>query len=74
MDSTVIDGNHQLEMSLREQDSVKLKYIPFYKLKEDCYGNTFSYLLHHFMNEIHIISADTQYLLNQHPLQETIRI
>ena len=28
----------------------------------------------HFMNEMHIISSDTQYLLNQYPLQETIRI
>jgi len=71
---TVIDGNHQLEMSLREQDLVELKYTPFYKLKKECYGNTFSYLLHHFMNEMHIISSDPQYLLNQYPLQETIRI
>lgn len=70
---TVIDGNHQLEMSLREQDLVELKYTPFYKLKKECYGNTFSYLLHHFMNEMHIISSDPQYLLNQYPLQETIR-
>ena len=68
------DGNHQLEMSLREQDLVELKYTPFYKLKKECYGNTFSYLLHHFMNEMHIISSDPQYLLNQYPLQETIRI
>lgn len=69
---TVIDGNHQLEMSLREQDLVELKYIPFHKLKKECYGNMFSYLLHHFMNEMHILSADPQYLLNQYPLQETI--
>lgn len=71
---TVIDGNHQLEMLLREQDLIELKCIPFYKLKQECYGNTFSYLFHHFMNEMHIISSDTQYLLNQYPLQETIRI
>lgn len=68
---TVIDGNHQLEMLLREQDLIELKCIPFYKLKQECY---FSYLFHHFMNEMHIISADPQYLLNQYPLQETIRI
>lgn len=35
---TVIDGNHQLEMLLREQDLIELKYIPFYKLKQECYG------------------------------------
>ena len=71
---TVIDGNHKLEMSLREQDHVEFKYIPFYQLNKKCYGNMFSYLLHHFMNEMHILSVDPQYLLNQYPLQETIRL
>lgn len=62
---SVIDGNHHLEMCLREEDSVDVKYVPFELLNSKCYGNMFSFLLHHFMNEMHhLLYTDYNYFLN----------
>lgn len=63
---TVIDGNHRLEISLREEKLVNVKYISFDLLNHECYGNMFSFLLHHFMNEMHhLLYPNYNYLLSE---------
>lgn len=73
---TVIDGNHKLEMSLREQEKVNIKYIPFHQLDANCYGNMFSFLLHQFMNEFYsIVYPNYQYSFStQTPKKKIITI